>query len=103
MLYITIMGKALIIVSFAHKGLASFFMTGSIKGIPSQFAPRLERLLDRLDSAVTPKDMDLPGYKFHELKGRRKGVYAVSVSGNWRITFKFKNDSAQEVNLEDYH
>jgi proteic killer suppression protein len=60
-------------------------------------------MLDRLDAAVVPEDMDLPGFKFHELKGKRKGIYAVSVSGNWRITFKFDGEGAFDVDLEDYH
>jgi proteic killer suppression protein len=47
--------------------------------------------------------MNLPGYKFHGLKGDRKGVYAVSVSGNWRVTFQFEAGDAVYVNLEDYH
>ena len=47
--------------------------------------------------------MDLPGYKFHPLKGDRKGAYAVSVTGNWRITFEFDGQDAVNVNLEDYH
>jgi proteic killer suppression protein len=58
-------------------------------------------MLDRLDAAVVPEDMDLPGFKFHELKGKRKGIYAVSVSGNWRITFKFDGEGAFDVDLED--
>ena len=60
-------------------------------------------MLNRLDAAVVPEDMDLPGFKFHELKGKRKGIYAVSVSGNWRITFKFDGEGAFDVDLEDYH
>jgi proteic killer suppression protein len=60
-------------------------------------------MLDRLDASVVPEDMDLPGFKFHELKGKRKGIYAVSVSGNWRITFKFDGEGAFDVDLEDYH
>ena len=63
----------------------------------------IERMLDRLDASVVPEDMDLPGFKFHELKGKRKGIYAVSVSGNWRITFKFDGEGAFDVDLEDYH
>lgn len=47
--------------------------------------------------------MDLPGYKLHALKGDRKGAYAVSVTGNWRITFEFTGQDALNVNLEDYH
>ena len=91
------------IQSFKHRGIELFFKKGSFKAIPAQFATRIERILDRLDSATEAKDMDLPGYKFHELKGSKKGTYAVSVSGNWRITFQFNDDGAAEVNLEDYH
>jgi proteic killer suppression protein len=91
------------ISSFNHRGLEGFFVRGSYRAIPAQYAARIERMLDRLDSAVVPEDMDLPGFKFHELKGKRKGVYSVTVSGNRRITFKFDGDSAIEVDLEDYH
>ncbi len=91
------------ITSFKHKGLELFFTKGSYKGVPAQHGSRIERILDRLDAAIQAKDMDLPGYKFHELKGDRKGEFAVSVSGNWRITFAFKGKDAVDVNLEDYH
>lgn len=49
------------------------------------------------------KDMDLPGLHLHELKGDRKGTWAVSVSGNWRVTFRFEGKDATEVDYEDYH
>ena len=91
------------IIMFNHKGLEGFFVKGSYKAIPAQYAARIERVLDRLDAIVLPEDMNLPGYKFHELKGKRKGVYSVSVSGNWRITFRFDGDNVIEVDLEDYH
>ena len=91
------------IVSFKHKGLELFFTKSSYKGIPAQFAPKIERILDRLDASKEPDDMSLPVYKFHALKGERKGEYAVSVSGNWRITFDFDGQDAINVNLEDYH
>ena len=91
------------IITFNHKGLEGFFVKGSYKAIPAQYAARIERVLDRLDAIVLPEDMNLPGYKFHELKGKRKGVYSVSVSGNWRITFRFDGDNVIEVDLEDYH
>ena len=60
-------------------------------------------MLDRLDASKEPDDMNLPGYKFHHLKGTRKYEFAVSVTGNWRITFEFEGDDATNVNLEDYH
>jgi proteic killer suppression protein len=91
------------ITSFKHKGLELFFTKGSLKSIPAQYAARLERMLDRLDAAKEPEDMNLPGYKFHQLKGSRKYEFAVSVTGNWRITFEFQGDDATNVNLEDYH
>ena len=71
--------------------------------MPAQHGARVERMLDRLDAAREAKDMDLPGLKFHALKGDRKGEFAVSVSGNWRITFGFDGQNAVNVNLEDYH
>lgn len=89
--------------SFKHKGLDRFFAKGDHRGIPAQFAARIERMLDRLDASVKPGDMDVPGYQFHPLKGARAGEYAVSVSGNWRLTFGFDSQDATEVNLEDYH
>ena len=91
------------ITTFNHKGLEGFFIKGSYKAIPAQYSVRIERILDRSDAIVVPEDMNVPGYKFHELKGKRKGVYSVSVSGNWRITFRFDGDNAIEVDLEDYH
>ena len=60
-------------------------------------------MLDRLDSSRVAEDMNLPGYKFHELTGDRKGTYAVAVTGNWRIAFEFDDKGAKNVNLEDYH
>jgi toxin HigB-1 len=91
------------ISSFKHRELEGFCIKGGYKAIPAQYAARIERMLDRLDAAVEPEDMDLPGFKFHELKGKCKGVYSVAASGNWRITFKFGGDNAIEVDLEDYH
>lgn len=60
-------------------------------------------MLDRLDAATTPGDMNLPGYRCHGLRGRRKGVYAVSVSGDWRLTSRFEGEDAADVDLGDYH
>jgi toxin HigB-1 len=56
-----------------------------------------------LDAAMRPDEMNLPGYRFHRLKGDRAGTYAVTVSGNWRITFAFEGEDATRVDLEDYH
>lgn len=89
--------------SFRHKGLERFFAEGDHRGIPVHSAARIERMLDRLEVSATPVDMDVPGYRFHPLKGARAGKYAVSVSGNWRLTFAFDGEDAIDVDLEDYH
>lgn len=88
---------------FRHKGLERFFTQSDRSGINAKQAARIQRLLDRLDAAAKPDDMNLPGYRFHPLKGDRAGFYAVSVSGNLRITFRFSDGDAVDVNLEDYH
>ena len=47
--------------------------------------------------------MRLPGFRLHELKGSLKGHWAVSVSGNWRVTFRFEDGAAVDVDYLDYH
>ncbi|MEZ4629992.1 MAG: type II toxin-antitoxin system RelE/ParE family toxin [Deinococcales bacterium] len=91
------------IISFKHKGLQNFFLTGSTTSIQPAHEKRLRIILARLHVATSPKDMNLPGLKLHELKGSRKGTWAVRVSGNWRITFQFEGLDIISVNYEDYH
>jgi toxin HigB-1 len=91
------------IVSFIHKGLESFFRTGSKKGINPLHDKKLRFQLAALDSAQSAADMDLPGWKLHELQGNRKGTWSIWVNGNWRVTFKFSGGNAEVVNYEDYH
>ena len=88
---------------FKHKGLAKFFEIGSKAGIQAQHAARLRLILGRLSAAAEPRDMALPGLDLHALKGDRKGTWAVAVSGNWRVTFKFVGKDAESVDYEDYH
>ena len=89
--------------SFRHKGLEKFFLKGTKSGIQAKHAPRLRLILGRLNAATDPKDMDLPGLKLHELRGKKKGVWSVWVSGNWRITFRFSGKDAELVDYENYH
>jgi len=89
--------------SFRHKGLEIFFVTGSKKGILPDHASKIGRILDRLDASISPNDMNLPGYKLHELKGKEAGTWSVTVSANWRITFKFEGQDAILVDYKDYH
>ena len=78
------------IKSFAHKGLREFYESGSKKGIQPEHAPKLGRMLDRLDASISPQDMNLPGYRLHPLKGDKQDMWAVTVNGNWRLTFYFE-------------
>ena len=91
------------ITSFIHKGLERFYKTGKVSGIQTKHAKRIRLILTNLDQAESPKDMDLPGLRLHELKGSRKNIWSVSVSGNWRVTFRFIGRNAEIVNYEDYH
>ena len=91
------------IKSFRHKGLEGFFATGNKRGIQGKHADRLRLILGLLNAAADPRDLRLPGLDLHELQGARKGTWAVSVSGNWRVTFGFANKEAARVDYEDYH
>ncbi len=88
---------------FKHKGLGRFFESGTKSGIQAQHADRLRLILGLLSAATAPTDLALPGLELHRLKGERKGTWAVSVSGNWRITFSFSGKDADDVDYEDYH
>ena len=91
------------IKSFKHKGLETFFHSGSKKGIKPDHASKLERILDRLHAAKDLKDMNYPGSKLHALSGDLKNQYSVRVSGNWRIIFEFIDGDAYIVDYDDYH
>jgi proteic killer suppression protein len=92
-----------VIKSFAHKGLAGFFTTGSKAGIQPAHAQRLRRQLAQLNQSGTPADMNVTGWKLHPLKGELAGHWSVWVSGNWRVTFKFDGADAVVVDYQDYH
>jgi len=89
--------------SFRHKGLKEFFETGSKRGISADLAARIGRRLDVLEAAQELSDIDAHGFNLHRLKGERQDEWAISVSGNWRITFRFEKGEALDINLEDYH
>jgi proteic killer suppression protein len=91
------------IQTFKHKGLKRLFDGGRSAGVDPNHVTRLRQILALLETAETPDDMDLPGLKLHELKRKRKGTWAVKVSGNWRVTFKLRQGDAFDVDYEDYH
>ena len=91
------------IKTWKHKGLKIFFETGSTVGIQAQHKTRLKIILQRLNAAIKADDLNLPGMRFHALKGKENGYFSVSVNGNWRVIYKFKGMDAILVNYLDYH
>jgi proteic killer suppression protein len=91
------------IVRFRHKELERLFNAGDASGVSASQAARLRRILAQLNVSKDARDMGLPGYRLHPLKGERQGQWAVSVSGNLRLVFAFEGENATDVDLTDYH
>ncbi len=89
--------------SYRHKGVRQFADSGSQAGIQPAHADRFRRLLSALDAATCPANMNAPGYDLHALKGELAGHWAVRVSGNWRLTFRFEGEDAILIDYQDYH
>lgn len=89
--------------NFKHKGLKKLYEKGSRQGVRPEHANRLRLILARLDASRSPQDMGLPGLNLHPLKGDFKGFWTVTVSGNWRILFRFEDNAAVDVDYLDYH
>lgn len=89
--------------SFRSKALSRFYSTGETAKLSVQNPARIRRILIALNDAKEPDDMNLPGMRFHGLKGQDRGRFAVDASGNWRITFGWDGMDAIDVDLEDYH
>lgn len=86
-----------------HKGLKKKFYNEDKSGIQAAHANKIGLILDLLDAATKPNDIDFPGSDFHRLKGDLKDFYSVHINGNWTIIFKFENGDADEIDLIDYH
>jgi proteic killer suppression protein len=92
-----------VIRSFRSKALRQFAESGEGRKLSVHNPRRIATILRALDAAVLPEDMNLPGLRFHGLKGDQRGRYAVDASGSWRVTFAWDGQDAVEVDLEDYH
>ena len=90
-------------MEFRHSGLQRFWENDDASRLNSAYAGRISRILTVLDAARRPAQVDLPGYRLHPLTGNRRGLWSVRVSANWRITFRFVNGEAVDIDLEDYH
>jgi proteic killer suppression protein len=89
--------------SFKHRGLKRLFERDDRSGIRADLVDTVQEVLTVLDDAVTPQDLNLPGYRLHPLKGDLKGFWSVTVRANWRIIFRFEETDAFDVELIDYH
>ncbi|MEE8189821.1 MAG: type II toxin-antitoxin system RelE/ParE family toxin [Kiloniellales bacterium] len=91
------------IESFRHRGLKALYEGRRPAKVAPSHVAKLARILTALDRSSGPEGMDLPGFRLHSLKGGMKGHFAVSVSGNWRVTFRFEDGHAVEIDYLDYH
>lgn len=91
------------IISFKHKGLEKFFSSGTKRGIQPKHATKLRMQLAALNTANIIDDLKIPGYDLHSLQGEKQGTWSISINGNWRLTFEFKNGNVYILNYEDYH
>jgi len=91
------------IKSWKHKGLKAFYETGKTSGIINAHAKKLKVILQLLNAADKPERLNLPGMRFHSLKGDKKGYFSVTVRANWRVIYKFEAEDAILVDYLDYH
>lgn len=91
------------IVSFRQRGLKRLFERGDRRRINPIYIERIELILADLDAANDIRHLRRPGYRLHELQGKRTGFYAIDVSSNWRIVFTIEAGQVFDVDLVDYH
>ncbi len=91
------------IANFKSKALSDFWETGQARGFNPNYTGKVRLVLDALEEAEAVEALDVPGFGLHPLKGDRKGQWAIMVSRNWRVTFRFEEGNACDVEYEDYH
>ena len=92
------------ILNIKHKGIRRLYEEGSARGINADFVDKLENMLQVIDQAENVEDIDLfPGWRLHSLKGDLEGFWSLTISGNWRLIFRFEDGDASDLDLIDYH
>jgi proteic killer suppression protein len=89
--------------NFRHRGLQRLFEKGDRSRIRPDLVRKVERVLARLDASAEPNDMAVPGFGLHPMTGDYKGFWAVVISRNWRVIFRFERGDACDVDFLDYH
>jgi proteic killer suppression protein len=92
-----------VIRGFRHRGLKRLYESGDPSRIDTALRGKVQRVLSALDAADSPHALDIPGFRLHRLKGNREGLWSVTVSGNWRVIFRFEDGDVLDVDLLDYH
>lgn len=91
-------------MSIRHRGLRRFFEHGESAGLPAQWVARIRRVVTALNAAETLEELTtLPGWRLHPLRGDRAGTWSISITGNWRLTFRVEDNAIVDLDLEDYH
>ena len=90
-------------MSFRHRGLEALYDGRRAGRVSPEHVQKLRRILVFLNRSSGPQDMNLPGFRLHQLSDQLRGYYAVSVSGNWRVIFRFEDGHAADVDYLDYH
>jgi len=89
---------------FRHKGLRRLYEDDEPSGVPAQAVRKIKAILAALEFADSLSQVTtMPGWKLHPLRGDRKGEFGISVTGNWRITFRLQDNAITDINFEDYH
>jgi proteic killer suppression protein len=92
------------IEKFRHKGLGRLYEDDDLTGVPAHSVRKIKAILAALEFAENLSQVaTMPGWKLHPLRGDRKGEYAITVTGNWRITFRLQGSAVIDLNFEDYH
>lgn len=89
--------------SLKHRGLRQAFEHGNFRYLPPEYREKIRAILAALDVAAKPEEVDAPRHRMHQLTGDRRGLFAIQVSANWRIVFRFQDGDVHEVDFEDYH
>ena len=91
------------ITNIRHKGLRLFYDKGDTSKLPAAQLRKITSILTLLEIATNPQDMAQPGFGLHSLSGDLQDFYAVKVTANYRIIFRFDGENAADVDYLDYH
>jgi toxin HigB-1 len=89
---------------FRHRGLRRLYESSDARGVRADLAPKLEAILQAIEQADRMEQVGkYPGWRVHQLKGRRRDEWSVWVTGNYRLTFRLEGENVEDIDLEDYH